>query len=378
MRVTILYICPDDSLGGSSRSLLSMILSMKGDVYPIVLFSSRGLAYEEFQKYGIETIVHPYIKLHQISTWKNVLQHPWRFLLFRIFQYDIACALYVKRYLKGRKIDIVHSNFSPIYIGVLLSQILRAKHVWHVREFIDLHFHNDIYGGKPLLSRFINRADARIAISTAIKKHWKMPEHNTWVIHNAIRSVKDVCYIKPKYKYILYSAYMMSEAKGARRAIFAFAKSGIAQAGYVLKMMGNCPGDYKESLMSTIHECNISNSVEFIPCQTDVKAYFSHATLYLMTSDFEGLGRVTGEAMFYGCPVIAHASGGTLDIVKDGETGYLYNTIDECAQLIIKVSRENQEPLILRAQEFARNNLSLEVYGPKIMEVYNHVLSKNF
>ena len=62
-----------------------------------------------------------------------------------------------------------------------------------------------------------------------------------------------------------------------------------------------------------------------------------------MTSEFEALGRVTAEAMFYGCPVIAHATGGTLDLVKDGETGYLYNTIDECAELIRKVCPENQE-----------------------------------
>ena len=94
-----------------------------------------------------------------------------------------------------------------------------------------------------------------------------------------------------------------------------------------------------------------------------------------MTSDFEALGRVTGEAMFYGCPVIAHATGGTLDLVQHGVTGYLYNEIDECAKLIQKVCVSNQKEMIMRAQKFAINNLSLEVYGPKIMEVYNNVLT---
>ena len=94
-----------------------------------------------------------------------------------------------------------------------------------------------------------------------------------------------------------------------------------------------------------------------------------------MTSEFEALGRVTAEAMFYGCPVIAHATGGTLDLVKDGETGYLYDTIDDCANLIQKVCAESQERLILQAQDFAINNLSQEIYGPKIMNVYNKVLN---
>ena len=88
----------------------------------------------------------------------------------------------------------------------------------------------------------------------------------------------------------------------------------------------------------------------------------------------EGLGRVTAEAMFYGCPVVAHATGGTLDLVKDGETGCLFNTVDECAALLRKVCLSDNESMVLHAQEFAKNNMSQEVYGPKIMEVYKNVI----
>ena len=167
----------------------------------------------------------------------------------------------------------------------------------------------------------------------------------------------------------------MTEQKGARTAIIAFAKSGIAKEGYVLMMVGNCFDDYKASLMQTIQEYGIADAVEFVPSQADLRPFFAHATAYLMTSEFEAMGRVTAEAMFYGCPVIAHATGGTLDLVKDGETGYLYNTIDVCATLIRKVCKENQEKVIRQAQKFAINNLSQEVYGPKIVNVYETVLN---
>ena len=36
---------------------------------------------------------------------------------------------------------------------------------------------------------------------------------------------------------------------------------------------------------------------------------------------------------------------------------------------------ENQEQIILQAQDFAINNLSQEVYAPKIMDVYDKVMS---
>jgi glycosyltransferase involved in cell wall biosynthesis len=168
----------------------------------------------------------------------------------------------------------------------------------------------------------------------------------------------------------------LTDAKGTREAVVAFAKSGVAEDGYALKLIGACTEEYRKSLDETICEYEVADSVEYVPLQKDVKPYLEKATGYIMTSKYEGMGRTTAEAMFYGCPVITHASGGTLDMVKDGETGNLYETIDECAELIKKACATNQEEMILRAQEFAINNLSQEAYGPKIIEVYKQVLNK--
>ena len=116
------------------------------------------------------------------------------------------------------------------------------------------------------------------------------------------------------------------------------------------------------------------DSIVFSPCQKDVKPYFSNAKAFIMASTNEGLGRVTAEAMFYGCPVIAKDSGGTKDFIEDKKTGYLFQTEDDCAELMQMVCRYPQDSLILRAQDFVKRNLSMEVYGPRIMEVYNSVM----
>lgn len=378
MKPTILYIAVDPSMGGSTASLYNLIDAMRDEVHPIVLFREEGIGVDYYIEHGIECYIYPFLNLtrFQENKLKNVWHHPWRWHYIKKLRMDYACCKYVQDILKDHKIDIVHTNTSVNDIGIKLAKMLRAKHVWHVREFIDLDFHFEIYKGTPRLRNLINQADARIAISSAIKEHWRMPDLNTFVINDAVRSCNDVCYLPTKEKYILFSSYFLTEAKGTRRVIQAFAHSGVAEKGYYLRLMGNCDERYKESLIDTAKECQILQHIEFIPCQTDVKPWFEHATAYIMASENEGLGRVTAEAMFYGCPVIAHATGGTLDLVKDGETGYLYRTLEECAQLIRKVCSEPQEALILRAQKFAVDNLSQEVYGPKIMEVYNQVLSK--
>ena len=133
-----------------------------------------------------------------------------------------------------------------------------------------------------------------------------------------------------------------------------------------------------KDLMALAESYNCVEYIDFIPAQIDVKSYFANAMAFIQPSVNEGMGRTTAEAMFYGCPVIAYASGGTLDLVKDGETGYLFNSVEECAKLMKKVCTTNQEEIILQAQSYAKENLSIENYGNKIMEVYNKVLCKNF
>lgn len=377
-KIRVLYICIDPSLGGSTASLYNMIDGIRDNVEPIVIFPERGVGYEHFVERGIECHIYPFIKLYELrnNTLLDTWKHPWRWHYIKKARFDYGCLRFVKKILAGRKIDIVHTNTSPNDVGVLLSRKLHAKHIWHVREFCDLDFHFDIYKGIPRLRNLINHADARIAISSAVKKHWQMPEENTWVINNAIRKKSDACYIQEKEKYLLLSSYNLTDSKGARLAIKAFGLSGMSKVGYRLKLMGNCSDEYKEVLSKTASEYKILDSVDFVACQKDVKPYFAKASAYIMASECEALGRVTAEAMFYGCPLIAHATGGTLDLVKNGETGYLFNTVDECAELIKQVCETPQKELIIRAQEFAVKNLSQEVYGPKVMNVYKSVLDR--
>ena len=153
-----------------------------------------------------------------------------------------------------------------------------------------------------------------------------------------------------------------------------FVPSHDNEAPIRLKLIGKCKESYREELMALAESYGCAEYVDFIPVQEDVKAFFAQAKAYINPSVNEGMGRTTAEAMFYGCPVIAHASGGTLDLVRDGETGYLFNTVEECAELMRKVCTADQEEMILRAQEFARENLSIDNYGKKLLEVYNSVL----
>lgn len=376
-KLTVLYICIDPTLGGSTASLFNLIESVKEDVDPIVLFSRKGAASDFFSAHGIESHVYPFIMLHKFQRNRliDVWNHPWRWHPVKKWKSDSGCGRFLKGALKGRKVDIIHTNTSPNDVGVYLSRYFRAKHVWHVRECLDEHDGFEMYGGRDRLIRKINRADARIAISSYVKEHWKMKEECTYLIHDAICSAKDAVYLPDKEKYVLFASYNLTEAKGARLAIQAFGKSQLFEDGYKLVLMGNCKDDYRSSLEAEACGLGCDPAVVFLPCQDQVKPMIEKASALIMASRYEGLGRVTAEAMFYGCPVIAHASGGTLDLVQDGRTGFLFRDVDDCAALLRKVCLDDQEAVILSAQKKAVEELSTEVYGPRVLAVYRSVVS---
>jgi glycosyltransferase involved in cell wall biosynthesis len=83
----------------------------------------------------------------------------------------------------------------------------------------------------------------------------------------------------------------------------------------------------------------------------DLAAAFASADVFFLPSRSETLGLVLLEAMAAGCPVVAVAEGGIVDIVQDGVTGHLYkpdNLQGAIAAIHCLLSHENHRETIRR------------------------------
>ena len=60
----------------------------------------------------------------------------------------------------------------------------------------------------------------------------------------------------------------------------------------------------------------------------DVPALLAASDALLHTARFEGTPNVLLEASHLGCPIVATAAGGSIDVVSDGETGFLRDPAD--------------------------------------------------
>ena len=76
-------------------------------------------------------------------------------------------------------------------------------------------------------------------------------------------------------------------------------------------------------LQNQAQHLGIADRVHFPGTQREVQDWLAHFDLFVLPSEWEGVSLALLEAMACGLPVIASNTGGTPEIVQDGETGLL-------------------------------------------------------
>lgn len=352
-----------------------MIKALSDWVDPVVLFENDWYDYQTFVKEGIECHIVPF-RMGMVLNQPEYKTLRWRLHRF-IDEHRLnrRVAARVAKLFKGRKIDIVHTNTGAITFGNEVAKALDAKSVWHLREFQDIDFGGHPYDGWKSFYGKLQKADAVIGITHAVGQHFHFAElSNSHVIWDAVRSSEDAVKSFDKDNYILYCSSKIVHAKGLHDMIEAYAKSSLPAKGICMKVVGIMDDDYSREISGIINRYGLDSNIDFLGNQGNVKPYFEKALGFVLPSLNEGLGRVVIEAMFFGCPVIVRLKGGPTEYIEDGVNGYFFTNVDELANCMENVCFSNQNALIGRAQKFAIDNFSEEVYGKEIMMVYNSVL----
>ena len=82
-------------------------------------------------------------------------------------------------------------------------------------------------------------------------------------------------------------------------------------------------GEDKEKLLNQKEDLKLKKVI-FVENTKNIKEYYEKASLYLMTSRFEGLPMTLIEAQSFGLPIISYnIKTGPKDIVNNNEDGYL-------------------------------------------------------
>jgi glycosyltransferase involved in cell wall biosynthesis len=102
---------------------------------------------------------------------------------------------------------------------------------------------------------------------------------------------------------------------------------------------------YYAQICQFITDSNLKGYVHLRPFSDDVALYFKSFDLFALASAKETYGLVTLESMASGTPVIGTNSGGTTEILKQGELGYLFppGDVDEFCRLVLHIIDHPEE-----------------------------------
>lgn len=302
--------------------------------------------------------------------------------------YSWKAYFYAKKLIAQNKYDLTHSFFT-VPCG-FLSLVFKKK--YKIPYIISLRG-ADVPGYAERFS-FIYKL-----LTPLIKKIWKNsaevisnsqglkelalkanPKQKIDVIYNGIDIKKFTPNISLKNndKFIITpGASRLTSRKGLKYLIEAVQKLSQKYPQIKLEIMGSGKEE-KEKLEKLVANLNIQDKVEFlgrIP-REETFSYYQKSDVFVLPSLNEGMSNAMLEALSSGLPIIATDTGGSKELIKEGENGYIIKmkNSDDIAQKLEKLI--NNPELKKRMGENSRKKaleLSWEKVAKKYFNLYKEV-----
>lgn len=269
--------------------------------------------------------------------------------------------------------------------GYPAAQALGIPLVWMIHEFGDLD-HNlpFTHGINPTREFIAQSADLVVCCSEAVRASLLRGKQspNVQTVYNfldldrvvRLAEVEAKPAFRPGQHLKLCVVGMLSEGKGQAEVIDAAAEL-IKQGKKVeLLLIGASSPGHEEILKKRVRKLGITDSVSFLGFVDNPYPHIKAADAVVVASRSEAFGRVTAEAMALGVSVVASNKGGSLEMVNDGKTGFLYEASDvqDLVQAIRKFSKTSPKDLATmrsKARQNVHTLLDLQTNSDKLVDL---------
>lgn len=343
----VLIINQSSELYGADKALLELIEGFPVGFVPIVVLHEDGPLKVILEKMGVQVIKTSVIKV------KRGILKPSFFinLPFAIIKSFIK----IKQELRGKKINLIHSNATSVFIGAFYGSFFRIPHIWHVHEIIERP--KKVAQAYPYLIRFFSNKVVFNSVATSNHFIKILPKINlkSIIIHNGQKrdlectSNNEIMKIRNGFcganenKIIVGLIGRISEIKGQHLALAAFYILKKKYPDIYLVFIGSAvkgKDEYINSLYSSIKKLNLETCVSFVDFQENIWFYYDAVDIVIVPStEKESFGLVATEAMLSKKPVVAANHGGLSEIVVHDETGFLFkpNSVEDLSVNIEKL-----------------------------------------
>lgn len=134
-------------------------------------------------------------------------------------------------------------------------------------------------------------------------------------------------------------------------------------------------GKEKKNIIKLINQSNHISKFHIIEkvSYKDLPEYLINSHLFLLTSFYEGFGRVVLEAMTFGLPCVSTKSGGTEDLIKNNLNGFILDNRDpvEISKICIEVlkKKKSYKKMSNNSYSLANENYSFEKLSSNLINL---------
>jgi glycosyltransferase involved in cell wall biosynthesis len=247
----------------------------------------------------------------------------------------IANSYSLSRYLRARNVAITHSNDGRTHATWgLAARLAGAKLLWHHRgspDAIGLRLVAPLLANRVVaVSRFSSPRPGRYsAAKRAQVIHSPFETAQEHDRQAARRMVEEQLGVSPTTRFIAYSGALIGRK---RPLLFVGAIAALRRMAPHLDVRGLVLGeslDGMEARVATHAEAlGVTDIVHQMGFKTPGAYWLAACDILMVPAIDEPFGRTLIEAMLVGTPVVATASGGNIEAIRDGETGFLVRPED--------------------------------------------------
>ncbi len=317
MTTTVLHVIDTLGLGGAERFLVNLVRHLDASKYrPIVAWLSEGGPFaEDLERAGIEVI--------------GIRARGHR---------DARALSRLVRIMREKRVGIVNTHlFVDSFYGRLAALVAGVP----VRIVTQQNAYEDPRLRLPAWQIWANRllvpvTHHFVAVSQAARTYLqqveRVPASKISVIPNAIEpppAVSDAVVQTLRIQWaddegrgpLVGTIARLEPQKGLDTLLQALSELRRQIPNVRCIIVGE--GRLRADLESLARSLEVADIVRFVGTRRDVPAILAALDVFVLPSRFEGLSLALLEAMAVGCPVVATSVSGSVEVVKDGETGLL-------------------------------------------------------
>ena len=390
--VRVLFCDHTSTMSGGEIALLHLVRAMDRSRFePVAALFTNGPLVDRLGESHVETHVIP-LTPNVASVRKDSLGGSG-ILRSMLQPATYQHMLRIRRFMRDRRIDIVHTNsLKADLIGGLAARLAGKPLIWHIRDRIAADYLPESAARMlRVLCRIVphrvitNSAATLATLRLPAQMIAQGPQNRARVVHDGMPVGKAAALDAVEAEYPLIGLIgRITPWKGQHVFLEAAAQVHAEHPGARFLIVGSAmfgEDEYERRIRQQCTELGLDGIVQFTGFREDVAELLTSMTILVHASVVpEPFGQVVLEGMMAGKPVVATRAGGVCEVVADGETGLLVpmNDAQTMGRAIVKLL---EHPDLARemgraGRRRAETSFSIERTARGVESVYDELLAR--